>query len=127
MKTANYRQLVERYIEAYNQFDVEGMLVPLHKDVEFRNVANGEVNLATSGKASFRQQAEQATQYFSQREQRVTEWKVDNDQVEATIDYSAIAALDFPNGLKKGDSLRLSGQSIFRFADGQIIFIEDRS
>ncbi|MBO2010010.1 nuclear transport factor 2 family protein [Hymenobacter negativus] len=125
MEATAPKQLVEAYIEAYNRFDVAGMLAPLHEDVVFRNVSNGEVNLTTTGKAAFRQQAEQATQYFSQREQRVTEWQVSAQRVEVAIDYTAVAAIAFPNGLKPGDTLHLQGKSVFETENGQIISIED--
>jgi len=127
MEAAAQQQLIESYIEAYNRFDVDGMLRPLHDDVVFHNIAAGEVNLTTRGKAEFRQQAEQATQYFSEREQRVTQWQFADQQVEVLIDYVAVAAMDFPNGLKTGNTLQLQGRSVFRFSDGQIIAIEDIS
>ncbi|PJJ53328.1 nuclear transport factor 2 family protein [Hymenobacter chitinivorans] len=124
---AQQKQLVESYIEAYNSFDVAGMLQPLHEEVVFRNVTNGETDLTLTGKESFRQQAEQALQYFSQREQRVTDWQFSADKVEVRLDYSAVAAIDFPNGLKAGDPLQLQGKSVFEFADGQITSITDIS
>ena len=127
METAAPKQLVEAYIEAYNRFDVDGMLAPLHEGVVFRNVSNGEVNLTTSGKESFRRQAEQATHYFSQREQRVTNWQLNDQQVEVAIAYTAVAAIAFPNGLQPGDTLQMQGKSIFEFAYGKIISIEDIS
>ncbi|GAB3851926.1 hypothetical protein GCM10028822_19090 [Hymenobacter terrigena] len=127
MEATAPKQLVETYIEAYNRFDVAGMLAPLHEEVVFRNVSNGEVNLTTTGKAAFRQQAEQATQYFSEREQRVTDWQVNAQRVEVAIDYLAVAAIEFPNGLKPGDALHLQGKSVFEIENGQIISIEDIS
>ncbi|MGY3089104.1 ketosteroid isomerase-like protein [Hymenobacter sp. UYAg731] len=127
METAAPKQLIEAYIEAYNRFDVAGMLAPLRDDVVFRNVANGEITLILTGKDAFRQQAEQATQYFSAREQRVTDWQVNGKLVEVAVDYRAVAAIEFPNGLKPGDSLHLQGKTVFQVEDGQIISIEDIS
>ncbi|UOQ53629.1 nuclear transport factor 2 family protein [Hymenobacter cellulosivorans] len=127
MDAAKQKQLVQDYIEAYNRLDVAGMLQPLHEEVVFRNVTNGEVDLTLTGKDSFRQQAEQALQYFSQREQRVTDWQISADKVEVQLDYSAVAAMDFPNGLKAGDPLQLQGKSVFEFADGLISSITDIS
>ena len=127
MQTAAPKQLVEVYIEAYNRFDVDGMVAPLHEEVVFQNIANGEVNLTTTGKVAFRQQAEQATHYFTQREQRVTNWQVNGNWVEAQIDYVAVAAIEFPNGLKPGDTLRMQGKSVFQVEDGKIISIKDIS
>lgn len=127
METTAAKQLVESYIEAYNRFDVNGMLAPLHEDVVFRNIANGEVNLTTTGKAAFRQQAEQATRYFSAREQRVTDWQLSGPRVEVALDYSAVVAIELPNGLQPGDALQLQGWSVFEIENGRIISIEDIS
>ena len=127
METIAPKQLVEAYIEAYNHFDVAGMLAPLRDDVVFRNVSNGETTLTLTGREAFRQQAEQATQYFSAREQRVTDWQVNEQRVEVVINYTAVAAIEFSNGLKPGDSLHLQGKSVFQVEDGHIISIEDIS
>ena len=127
METTALKQLVVVYLEAYNRFDVEGMLVPLHEAVVFSNIADGEVTLTTTGKPAFRQQAEQATQYFSEREQRVTHWEVVDSRVVVAIDYTGLAAMAFPNGLKPGDAVHLQGKSVFHFLNGKIISIEDIS
>ncbi|MBX0291448.1 nuclear transport factor 2 family protein [Hymenobacter sp. HSC-4F20] len=127
MDVAKRKQLVQDYIEAYNRFDVDGMLRPLHEEVVFRNVSNGEVTLTLSGKEAFCQQAQQALHYFSQREQRVTEWQLADNRAEVLLDYSAAAAIDFPNGLKAGDTLQLQGKSVFQFANGLIVSIDDIS
>jgi ketosteroid isomerase-like protein len=127
MESAASKKLVTAYIEAYNRFDVDGMLAPLHDEVVFKNISNGEATMTITGKEAFRHQAEQAIQYFSQREQRITNWQVAEDRVEVAIDYTAVAAVDFPNGTKPGDTLHLQGRSIFQFEDGRIVFIEDIS
>jgi ketosteroid isomerase-like protein len=124
---ATPKQIVQAYIEAYNRFDVDRMVADLHDEVVFKNIANGEVNLTTTGKERFRQQAEQAKQYFSQREQRVTDWQVADSHVEVLIDYTGVAAIDFPNGLKPGDTLRMQGKSVFQLEGGKIHSIEDIS
>ncbi len=121
------QQVVAAYIEAYNCFDVGGMVASLHEEVVFQNIANGQVTLTTMGKEAFRQQAEQATQYFSQREQRVTDWQVTGDRVEVTIHYKAVAAIAFPGGPKPGDTLQMQGKSVFQLENGKIISIEDIS
>ncbi|MDU0369674.1 nuclear transport factor 2 family protein [Hymenobacter endophyticus] len=127
MDVAKQKQLVQDYIQAYNRLDVDGMLRHLHEEVVFRNISNGEANLTLTGKEAFRQQAQQALQYFSQREQRITEWQVADSRVEVLLDYSAVAAMDFPNGLKAGDTLQLQGKSVFQFADESIVSIDDIS
>ena len=124
---ATPKQLVLAYIEAYNRFDVDGMVANLHDEVVFRNITDGAVNLTTTGKESFRQQAEQAKQYFSEWEQRVTDWQVAGNRVEVLIDYTGVAAIEFPNGLKPGDTLQMQGKSVFQLEGGKILSIEDIS
>lgn len=55
------RNLIGRYLDAYNAFDVDGMIETLHPDIEFKNVAGSEVNAAASGTEEFRKMAEEAT------------------------------------------------------------------
>ena len=48
------QKVIEEYIEAYNSFDVEGMLKHLSPKVVFENIANGETNLTIRGIEAFR-------------------------------------------------------------------------
>jgi hypothetical protein len=103
------------------------MLADMHENVHFANVANGEVNLTTNGIHDLKAQAEQARQFFKEREQTITDFISGEDQVEIHIDYKGVLAIDFPNGLKAGDTLELKGKSIFRFKDNKIIGLTDIS
>ncbi|MFM9951158.1 MAG: nuclear transport factor 2 family protein [Saprospiraceae bacterium] len=120
--------IVESYIQAYNAFDVEGMLLNLHDEVVFRNISNGEVTLETRGKTAFAQQAQLAVGYFLERKQTITNIQFpEEDAVDVAIDYSGVLAIDFPNGMKRGDRISLKGRSCFRLRDDHIIEIEDVS
>ena len=121
------QQLINNYIKAYNNFDIEGMLNGLAADVKFENVSNGEVNLSLTGIEAFKEQAQQAAGIFSSRTQTVTAYNHIDDVTEADIDYHAILAIDLPNGLKKGDALNLTGKSVFRFSGDKIVAITDIS
>jgi hypothetical protein len=121
------QKIIEKYIKSYNSFDVEGMLSNMHENVVFENISDGKVDLTTTGISALREQAEQAKEYFTKREQKITGIKFDNDLVDIDIDYSAILAIDLPNGLKSGDKLELKGKSIFRFIDDKIIELKDIS
>jgi ketosteroid isomerase-like protein len=127
MNKEQMQSIVEDYIKAYNEFDVEGMTKHLHPDVSFRNTADGEVTHAIIGIEGFRLQAREAAQYFSAREQKITDIQFDGDKAEVNVDYTGVLAVDLPNGLREGDKLELKGKSIFTFEDGQIIQIEDFS
>lgn len=127
METSQQKTIIESYVRAYNAFDLSGMTQHLHPDVTFENVSNGEVDLKTVGIDAFREQAERAKQLFAQREQRITDWTFDGDQVTIDIDYDGTLAIDLPNGLEAGDQLSMQGQSEFYFRDGLIILLRDRS
>lgn len=121
------KKIVENYVRAYNNFDVENMLKDMDKRVVFRNITNGEVNLTTDGIDELRKQAETAKTLFSEREQKITGLKFGVDEVEAEIAYRGTLAADLPNGLKAGDRIELTGKSVFRFAGDKIVELEDIS
>ncbi len=121
------KRVIENYIQAYNRFDADGMVQHLHPSVVFKNITNGQTDLQTEGLPAFRQQAEQAKQYFSHRRQTITGWQFSGDTVTIEIDYEGQLAIDLPNGLRAGDTLRLTGQSVFVFEGDQIVALTDKS
>jgi hypothetical protein len=127
MNNALAQRIIEEYIAAYNRFDVEGMTLHLHSNIEFRNIADGEVTHSIMGIEGFKLQAVEAAHYFSEREQRITGFTLNGNEAEVTIDYSGTLAVDLPNGLRAGEKLELQGRSLFTFEGDQIIRIEDHS
>lgn len=78
------------------------------------------------GIEEFKRQAIDALSYFSERQQSIESITHNYSSTEITISYRAIAAIDFPNGLKKGDEINLKGKSIFEFSeDGKIVRLTD--
>ncbi|MBD3582830.1 nuclear transport factor 2 family protein [Flavobacterium selenitireducens] len=120
-------KIVRDYVEAYNSFDIDGMLENVYENVVFENLENGNITLLLNGADSFRQQAELSKSFFSEREQLIESLAQTNERVVIGIRYTAVLAMDFPNGMKKGERLSLSGESIFEFSDGKIIRLTDRS
>ncbi|MBQ4821883.1 nuclear transport factor 2 family protein [Aquimarina sp. MMG016] len=121
------KQVIESYIKSYNNFDINGMTKDLTENVVFENVSNGNVELRTEGIKEFIKQAESAKQYFTERKQTVQSWEFNNSKVIVGIDYKAILAVDLPNGMKTGDTLKLKGKSEFEFANEKIKSITDKS
>ncbi|WP_347158261.1 nuclear transport factor 2 family protein [Pontibacter chitinilyticus] len=121
------QQLIEHYINAYNRFDVAGMVKDLHPDIAFENISNGTTNLRLPGISAFKKQAEQAARYFREREQRVKSIYFSHDVAALEIDYTGIVAVDMPNGMKAGATISLQGRSMFYFKDEKIIKIQDIS
>ncbi len=121
------QELIENYIQAYNDFDIDKMIANLDEHILFENISNGVSNMMVTGKPAFRKQAEEATQFFTTRQQVITSWKHENDITEIEITYKAVLATDLPNGLKKGDNITLHGKSIFTFSGKKIIALTDVS
>lgn len=121
------RALIDRYIAAYNAFDVDGMVDTVHPAVAFENVSGGEVTASASGADAFRELAEHATTLFSARRQTVTALDPSPAGATAYVDYEGTLAADLPGGLRAGQTLRLQGQTEFAFADGRISRIRDVS
>lgn len=127
MTETEKKNLIENYVRAYNSLDIEGMLSGLHDQIVFKNISNGETTLELNGIEAFEDQARQVVGLFSEREQKITDFVCNEDIYEIEIDYHATFAADLPNGLKAGDTINLKGKSLFRFADGKIIEIQDIS
>jgi len=127
MRQDAYKKIIDNYIKAYNEFDIESMMRDMHDDVLFENISNGEVTLITHGIAELRSQAEQAIEYLREREQKITSITFGSDEVEVDIDYTGVLAIDLPDGSKAGNKIELHGKSISKFKDGKIIELHDIS
>ncbi len=127
MKIEEIKDSIYRYIDAYNNFDIDTMMEVLAKDIRFENIAGGEVNGKTSGKAEFEILARQSARLFASRKQMVKKMKVEGDRAFVEIEFEGVLAQDFPNGLKAGETLALKGTSEFGFTNGFISSIVDKS
>jgi len=117
-----------KYLEAYNEMNVESMITDFTDEITFINIMNGEKSMELQGILKFKRQAIVALSYFSEREQSIESMTHTHNSTEIVINYRAIAAIDFPNGLKKGEVINLKGKSVFEFsADGKIIRLTDIS
>lgn len=119
--------IIDQYIKAYNEFNVDSMLKNVHRDVEFKNMANGELNVHIHGKTTLKSQAEDSTRLLKKREMMITKQVINGDTVENDISFKAVLNVDFPDGPKSGELVKLKGRSIFKFKNGKIIYIEDVS
>jgi hypothetical protein len=120
-------KIIENYIAGYNQFDIDKMMADFDDKIVFENIQNTEVNMTLSGLKEFRNQAEEAKKYFSEREQTITLFSHSENQSEIAIDYRAVLAMDFPNGMQKGQELNLKGKSVFEFSNNKIVRLADIS
>lgn len=128
MKDTEKQKLIERYIAAYNAFDIDGMVALLAPQVRFENYSQGELTVAADGVDEFKRLAVQATAMFSEREQRITalDYATPNCAV-ATIAYRGRLSCDIPDGPVAGTLLELNGRSEFSFDGDRIGKIADHS
>jgi hypothetical protein len=127
MQANEQAQVIQKYIGAYNAFDVEGMLILLSPEVRFENWSGDKLNGAASGIDEFRQLAQYAKTMFSEREQRITAFKQGADSIIVSIAYRGQLAVDIPDGPPAGTVLDLNGESEFAFDGCLISKIVDRS
>lgn len=127
MTDLDRQHLIERYIAAYNAFDIEGMAAVLSPDVRFDNYAQGVKTHETVGIDAFRTLAQSSAAMFSQRRQNVLSLEFDPGQVIATIVFSDVLAVDMPDGPAKGSEVAMEGSSTFTFEEGKIRTVVDRS
>jgi len=117
--------IIKNYVDGYNTFNVDKMVVDFDENVIFENIQNGETNMSLSGLTEFREQAEQSKNYFTKRTQTIKSFSHLDNVTEIEIDYYAILGMDFPNGLKSGQELELKGKSIFEFFGDKVIKLTD--
>jgi hypothetical protein len=120
-------EIIKEYLLGYNNYDIPKMTEHLSKDIHFQNIQNDEVNMELKGLEAFINQAESAKTFFTSREQRPIDFQHFPDRTELSIEYTGILAVDFPNGLKKGEKIHLNGKSVFHFENGLITKIIDIS
>jgi ketosteroid isomerase-like protein len=127
MIAVRQQDLIDRYLAAYNAFDIEGMLAQLDPGVRFENYSGGQLTAEASGVEAFRRLAEQSKTLFSEREQRVTRLACDGDTLVAEIAWRGRLAADMADGPAAGTVIEMTGRSEFAFGVDRIAKIVDRS
>ncbi|HEY4294115.1 nuclear transport factor 2 family protein [Luteibacter sp.] len=119
--------VIEAYIDAYNRFDIEGMLVTLSDDVRFEHHSGGQLSVATDGKGDFERLARVGAAMFASRHQSVVALDEAGDTVLATIDFHGEIAEDIPDGPGAGTVIEMRGTSAFGFSSGKICRVVDKA
>lgn len=119
--------LIEAYIDAYNRFDIEGMLAVLSDDVRFEHHSAGEISVATDGKAELGKLARVGATMFASRHQSIVALDEEGDTVVATVDFHGEIAEDIPDGPRAGTVIEMRGSSEFGFAGGRICRVVDKA
>jgi hypothetical protein len=127
MSDSREKDLITRYLAAYNAFDIEGMLAQLDPAIRFENYSGGQLSAETTGIEAFRQLAEQSKTLFSEREQRITALTEEDVMLVAEIAWRGRLAADVPDGPPAGTLIEMRGRSEFAFGPRGIARIVDRS
>ena len=94
MSDAEQIDLINRYLEAYNAFDIDGMLATLSPGIRFENYSGDAMTASSTGVDEFRALAEHAKQIFAEREQRIVALDSRDGAVVATIDHTTFCRAD---------------------------------
>lgn len=120
-------QLVAKYIDSYNRFDIDGMAALLSDDICFENHSAGEQSHATRGIAEFVALANASKALFAEREQRITALRFEPASVVATIEFRGRLAADMAGGPAAGTVIEMAGTSRIFFTDGLISKVVDET
>lgn len=123
----NRELIINNYLVGYNEFDIDKMVADLDEIIIFENIQGGETNLIITGLEAFKEQAEKAATFFSERTQTKNSIQHSDKTTEIEIDYHATLLIDLENGMKKGHQINSNGTSIFEFLDGKIVRLTDKS
>ena len=122
------RDLIDRYLDAYNRMDVPAMLNTMHAGVVFENYTKGVLSVRTQGVAELRHLAESSLHLFSARRQIITAFREHGgDAATADILFDGTFAIDLPNGVRAGQTIALTGRSEYRVSEGKLVYIADFS
>ena len=124
-KDKNYRseerkRIIENYLKSYNDFDLEGMTKDLDRNIVYKNISKGRVDLRTQGLDKFMGHLESEMQYTHQRERTAESWIFGDTKVSIDIKYKMILAIDLTEELQAGDTLELKGKVEFLFDNEKI-------
>jgi ketosteroid isomerase-like protein len=125
MESREKECMIRKYVEAYNTFDVEGMMELLHPDVLFCNLFQERITVATRGKREFRSVAEHGVTLFKSRKQEILSLADIPSGMVASLRCEEELAMDLPNGMKAGERMVYNRMSEFMFKDGLLCSITD--
>jgi len=120
-------EIIKNYVDGYNSFDVSKMIMDFSDEIVFENIQNEEITMTLNSLNEFKTQAEIAKNYFSERQEKIKSFRHESEKSEIEIEYYGVLAMDFPNGMKKGDEIKLNGKSIFEFKNNKIMRLTDIS
>ena len=122
-----HEDIINRYIQSYNDRDIEGMLDCVTEDVIFENISNASQSMRLEGRDQMGEVARLSGNAFSYRRQRLINLIIGEGKASAEIEFEGKAAVDLPNGVKAGETVKIRGASFFEFRGRLLSRIADYS
>ena len=122
-----HEDIINRYIQSYNDRDIEGMLDCVTEDVIFENISNASQSMRREGREQMGEVARLSGNAFSYRRQRMINLIIGEGKASAEIEFEGKAAVDLPNGVKAGETVKIRGASFFEFRGRLLSRIADYS
>lgn len=123
----NHLQIFQRYVLAYNSFDIEGMLQLLADDVRFENYSNDTLTASASNKHKFKELANKGKRIFDERKQEVLSTRWLENGLEARIRFRGKLSTDAANGAGTSPYVEIDGTSEVEIQQEKIVKLIDRS
>lgn len=127
MHETEKRALIERYVRAYNAFDIAGLLSTVTQSVRFEDHSGQRLTVAADGVDALRQLAAQSATLFSEREQRILSLRLHPAGAVTEIAFRGVLATPMSGAGPVGTVIELEGSTTFSFENGLISKIVDRS
>lgn len=127
MKKEKQKNIIENYITAFNNFDIDKMIENLSTNITFKNTENGIITLTTNSKEEFIDISKKSMDFFKNRKIEIIDFDYVDNIVIVYYKFIAILSQDLNDKFKKGDTFNLGGKTIFTFKNKKIIALEDFS
>ncbi len=114
------KEIVQKYISAFNDFDIETMVSLMHSDCIYEGRTNGTLTYSIKGKHGFRQVCTMSKNNYKYRKQVIEGFTRIEDKLEVKIYFKATLAVDIDDLGKKGEQIAFETKSIFEFKNGLI-------
>ena len=118
-------KIISKYIDAYNERDIDRMLECVTADVIFENISNTGQSMSFEGREAMAEIVRLSGNAFSYRRQKLVRLIQSGNLASAEVLFEAKAAVDLPTGARAGDMIKLRGASFFELRDGLLCRIAD--
>ncbi|MBN8828766.1 MAG: nuclear transport factor 2 family protein [Sphingobacteriia bacterium] len=124
--------IINQYINAYNSFNIDGMLILFAENCIFETVTNSDKPVKVTGKNNLKELATTSAKYFEVREQIIRNYIISENKACIEVEFRGKLASEYSLKIqgsnKNGGKVQLLGVSIFEFnSKNEIVILRDYS